>query len=471
MALTPEQELEKIKTERTFAGGTFFGRTPGGIVSLTTGEIITGADLVPINLPDLPTPQLTPPTDISTLTPAPFKEELTKQEEKQVSLGQRLEEITARLAEKPAFELEKRREFGVAESQQALDDLNTRIRDLQRQQQLVPEALELESLGRGRTVGGVRPLEIGRRRAIAVEALTTASLVDAAQGRLTSAQRKVEQAVDEKFASFEAEEKALIAQIQIIKNSPETSLQERKRATAIETQRQKELARIQKIKDEEKNILEWANKAAADLAKEGRSSPEMNQKILEIQMVKTSTEARQKYLDLVARFPEIGRAEEAQIVDLINQGIIDAADIFTRLGGKISIKKINEVLGTRPAGDIGEFQRIYGRKPTADELFEFQRKQAEMKRAPKEATQTEKDLKNYTSITIPQKIKQDLISTLTDKEGAKTLGRELTLIDLITLFPEVEKDTLKDYMNEFYDYESLIAEKEITAKKWWEFWK
>ena len=39
MALTPEQELQKIKTEN-FAGGTYYGRTPGGIVDLTTGKIV-----------------------------------------------------------------------------------------------------------------------------------------------------------------------------------------------------------------------------------------------------------------------------------------------------------------------------------------------------------------------------------------------------------------------------------------------
>lgn len=39
--MTPDQELQKIKTEN-FAGGTYYGRTPGGIVDLRTNQIVPG---------------------------------------------------------------------------------------------------------------------------------------------------------------------------------------------------------------------------------------------------------------------------------------------------------------------------------------------------------------------------------------------------------------------------------------------
>ena len=79
--------------------------------------------------------------------------------------------------------------------------------------------------------------------------------------------------------------------------------------------------------------------------------------------------------------------------------------------------------------------------------------------------------KTYTDKTLPGRIRQDIISTLTDKEGAKELGKELKLTDLMTIFPEVDRETLQSYMDDFYDYETLILEEGATKKKWYEFWK
>src|SRR3990167_3106420 len=68
-------------------------------------------------------------------------------------------------------------------------------------------------------------------------------------------------------------------------------------------------------------------------------------------------------------------------------------------------------------------------------------------------------------------LRNSIIDTLSNKEGAKSLGKELSLLDMIRLFPEVNRETLQDYMNEFYDYESLIEdEKSGDGKPWWKFW-
>jgi hypothetical protein len=259
---------------------------------------ITSADLRPIKPTIIPTvPRLEPPADITEIEIPELKP--TPAETKQIEMEKRLQKLMERLAEKPAFEAEKRKEFEIEAAQKAVEDLQTRIRDLQRQQKLVPEVLELESLGRGRTAGGVRPLEIGRRRAIAVETLTTSSLLDAAQGRLTSARRKVEQAVNERFAPIEAEINALRANLGIIISSPETKLQERKRAEERNRALAAEQARIAEIKAEQKKILEWANKATAELAEQGKLTPQMLTKIDEITEAPTETQAAQLYSDLV----------------------------------------------------------------------------------------------------------------------------------------------------------------------------
>ena len=87
------------------------------------------------------------------------------------------------------------------------------------------------------------------------------------------------------------------------------------------------------------------------------------------------------------------------------------------------------------------------------------------------------DVKNYTDKNMPPAIRQEIIDVFNDKEGAIELGKELTLTDLIGLFPEVERETLREYMDEFYDYETLTAEEEEGEglwqgiKSWFQFWK
>jgi hypothetical protein len=85
----------------------------------------------------------------------------------------------------------------------------------------------------------------------------------------------------------------------------------------------------------------------------------------------------------------------------------------------------------------------------------------------------------YTEKDLPAEIRQDIIDTLQDKEGAKSLGREMTITDLIALFPDVSRETLQDYLDQFYDYEELIKEEgenngfgysKTGEKSWFNFW-
>jgi len=50
-SLSPQEELNRIKGDTTFAGGTYYGRTPGGIADLSTGGIVPGTESVIANSP------------------------------------------------------------------------------------------------------------------------------------------------------------------------------------------------------------------------------------------------------------------------------------------------------------------------------------------------------------------------------------------------------------------------------------
>lgn len=71
----------------------------------------------------------------------------------------------------------------------------------------------------------------------------------------------------------------------------------------------------------------------------------------------------------------------------------------------------------------------------------------------------------YTEKNIPPQLRQSIIDTLTDTAGLQQLGRDLTIDDLIMLFPEVSSDILESYYNQYYQPTST------STKKWWQFWK
>ncbi|HOL54202.1 MAG TPA: hypothetical protein PLA99_02565, partial [Candidatus Paceibacterota bacterium] len=71
----------------------------------------------------------------------------------------------------------------------------------------------------------------------------------------------------------------------------------------------------------------------------------------------------------------------------------------------------------------------------------------------------------YTEKNIPPQLRQSIIDTLTDTAGLQQLGRDLTIDDLIMLFPEVSSDILESYYNQYYQPIST------SGKKWWQFWK
>ena len=101
--------------------------TPSGQkVNPVTGQIIT-SDMLGQSPTPLVSPKVPVPSDISGLPIGEMK--LTPQEEKQTSLEKQMADLALSISGKSAFEAEKKREFGVANAQQAYDDLNTQLKN------------------------------------------------------------------------------------------------------------------------------------------------------------------------------------------------------------------------------------------------------------------------------------------------------------------------------------------------------
>lgn len=243
-------------------------------------------EIPPISAPAAPdtitADDLAPRPDVTFVKPEieePPKIELTEQEKKQVSAEEDIQKARELLAQKPTFEAEKKLEFGIEAKKEAFESINRQIRDISRQQELVPLTIERESLGRGRTVGGVMPLEIGRRRALAYDGLILSSRLDAAKGDLDTAERKVLDAIQTKFGPLEAKLKAQEDNLKIIKDSPTTTVQDKNRATQLQIEIDARKAQVEKAKKEQEEVLKLVNKTAEELAKREKLTIDANNEL------------------------------------------------------------------------------------------------------------------------------------------------------------------------------------------------
>jgi hypothetical protein len=220
----------------------------------------------PINTvqPDIPST-----FDVSGLD-TDLPEIVTPQADKATALTTRIEEIQKGLLPQTAFTAEKKEEFGLPTERKAEEDLVAQIKglqlkslDLANQKQLAAERIQLESEGRGRTRGGTAPLTAAAQRRITLQqaditsqALTASATLSAVQGRIVTATRQVEEAVQQKFGTLKAEKDALIENLDLLLASGTLDREETKRA---EEQKQKQEAEQKQIDERAADQLDIWN--------------------------------------------------------------------------------------------------------------------------------------------------------------------------------------------------------------------
>src|SRR3990167_5630530 len=113
-----------------------------------------------------------------------------------------LEDLERRIS---GFDPESRVKVQTAEQQRALNEINKRIGLLQARTEAIPLELQKEFEGRGVTKGGIEPLERGRQRDAAIEAMELSALAQAAQGDLLLARDLAKDAVKTQFEQLESD--------------------------------------------------------------------------------------------------------------------------------------------------------------------------------------------------------------------------------------------------------------------------
>ena len=255
-----------------------------GTVSATTGQVITSDDITSVSDPGFKSPLLRQPESVSGLSADIPKVEPAPIEQKGDVLSERLQTINESLLGRGAFRREKETEFGVPGAQQAIDDLGVRLRDLERREATIHTEYEGAAAA---SKGVLEPFVTGekevRLRQNAVEALTVSALIDASTNRFTSAQRKVERAVDEKYGPLLEEQAIKLANLEIILKSPAYSRAEKERAEKQKAIEEAKKTQVEKDKTNQAEI--W--KTATDAVKGGADSVTLEN----IRSAKTKEEA------------------------------------------------------------------------------------------------------------------------------------------------------------------------------------
>ena len=220
----------------------------------------------------------------------------TKEEKKVDDFSLRIQQLNESLLGQSTFRTGKEKELNVEELQKTQTDLSARLKAIQNEALAIPLQLQQEAKGRGITTGGLRPLETGRLRENAIQALGISSLLEAPKGNLTTALDLVDRAVKAKFDPIKEQRAVLLENLELIMKSPSYTLAEKRRAEA----------QALKTKEEEK-----VDKKAEDDAKEkGGYAVEAAKNGADALTLKSISEAKtpQEALSLAA--PYLAKKEE-----------------------------------------------------------------------------------------------------------------------------------------------------------------
>ena len=100
-------------------------------------------------------------------------------------------------------QLQAETQAGIPEQQKRLQELTGRLTQLQNEALAIPLQIQEESVGLGRTTGGVEPIQTARLRQNAIQSLTIGAQAQALQGNIALAQQQVNRAVDLEFKPIE----------------------------------------------------------------------------------------------------------------------------------------------------------------------------------------------------------------------------------------------------------------------------
>lgn len=202
--------------------------TPSQLAAQNAQNSITASSLASSPTPSYqqPTPSTPPPTvDTASYTTATT---LGDNEQKASDSIKVIQGLNDTLAGKSAYQTEQNTAAGVDPIQQAINDNTTAVKMLQNE----TNSAKLDSEGRQAPSFLISGEQGAIDRSSAIKALKLASISDALSNNLVAAQHKADAAVAAKYGPIEAQQKASLANLDLILKDPKTTLEEKKRANA-----------------------------------------------------------------------------------------------------------------------------------------------------------------------------------------------------------------------------------------------
>lgn len=257
--LTPQQIATAnagLNTATAYTPQQMAAANTTGIGAGSLDPSINSSNLSSSGSPSYSQPASTPGYNISTLTPNPLV--ATDAEKTESGLSTRIQAINDQLVGKDAYQTQQDTAAGVDKIQGAIQDNTNAVQQLQAQAAIATQNAE----GRGGLTFGLNAQEAQINRTQAVQALTLSATSAALNNNLVHAQQLANAAVAQKYGPLEAEQKAKMANLELIKNDPATSLADKNRATAALAQQTAITAQIASQKQAQTDVLKIATDAA-----------------------------------------------------------------------------------------------------------------------------------------------------------------------------------------------------------------
>lgn len=300
-----------------YGGNTIDAQT--GVATPVKGTIpgyqtINSSVLAPTTPINYSTPNPTPVPSVSGLDTAYSSPALapTAPEQNATDINSRIRALNDSLVGKSAYTTEQKTAAGIPGLEKTQQDLATQIKQLQSEALAIPQQLQVQATGQGITTAGLAPLQTARLRTNSIAALGASALLDATNGLLASAQKKVDAAVSAKYDPIQEEIDAATKNLQLILNDPAYTLAEKNRAQAqLDIQNKKKDA-LAKSKEDSATIMSWAVAAVKNGA-----TPVQAQQLTQI--ANSDNPDLQSAFKLYAPFAQDPNALQKQILDLQKQ--------------------------------------------------------------------------------------------------------------------------------------------------------
>ncbi len=177
-----------------------------------------------------PNPPMPSPAPVLSVTTPPLT--LTPEQQQKQDLINTLMGLNTQEAGKSAYQQEQNTAQDITGKTGLLNDLTAQFNNSVRQAQNNQNQLQLDA-GKGiTTVAGLAPTTTGQARLDSIQQNTLASQIETAKGNLTYAQSLADKAVADKFAPIEASIAAIQANLLLIANSPQSTIDEKNQAQA-----------------------------------------------------------------------------------------------------------------------------------------------------------------------------------------------------------------------------------------------